>query len=376
MSLRMRSVLLTVLSFVALLGTGTAQAAPAVAAPARFNAVQLVGPYVSDFPHGLTYLPQLNGFAELRSHNPAVIRENLTKVIAINNSATKAEQNDALAIDHEDRLQSLSEALGTRVGSAFRNLLAAGKLPKVAALAKGDLARAGLPLQHTLIEKQVYNNPRSFVVAPNAIKRYNLPGKDLYGELVGSGSYPSGHTNMGYWKAELLASWLPELGPQVIARAGEIGRSRMVLGVHYPLDVMGGRIMGTVVAAQRLSDPAFAKLIDEAGVQLRTQLSQALGKPLAAAIAEDTPYLTTQEAVAEHREMMTYGFARTTPNQVNRIPRAAASLLRTRFPNLTDAQRLTILERTAIPAGYPLDQAGANGGWLRIDLAAAYAATP
>lgn len=35
-----------------------------------------------------------------------------------------------------------------------------------------------------------------------------------------------------------------------------------------------------------------------------------------------------------------------------------------------------ILTRTAIPAGYPLDQTGADGGWLRIDLAAALAAQP
>lgn len=375
MSLRMRSVLLTVISLLALLGTGTAQAAP-VAAPAGFSPTQLVGPFASDIPAGGTYLPELNGFETLRKNNPALMRTNLNKVIAINNAATKAQQADALAIDHEDRLLSLSAALGTNVGAAFRKLLADDKLPKVAQLAEGDLARAGIPLQHTLIEKQIYDNPRPFVVAPKSIKRYNLPGSDLYAELADNGSYPSGHTNMGYWKGALLAYWLPELGPQIIARAGEIGRSRMVLGVHYPLDVMGGRIMATVVASSRLTDPAFAKLIDAAGVQLRTQLRKALGKPLAQAIAADKPYLTTAQAVAEHRQMMTYGFARIAPKQVNQIPAAAASLLATRFPNLTNAQRLEILRRTAIPAGYPLDQSGANGGWLRIDLAAAYAATP
>lgn len=49
-------------------------------------------------------------------------------------------------------------------------------------------------------------------------------------------------------------------------------------------------------------------------------------------------------------------------------------LLRAVAPDLTDRQRLDVLRRTAIPAGYPLDQAGPDGGWLRIDLVAAYEA--
>ncbi|NED62891.1 phosphoesterase, partial [Streptomyces sp. SID10244] len=64
------------------------------------------------------------------------------------------------------------------------------------------------------------------------------------------------------------------------------------------------------------------------------------------------------------------------PGQRNAIPASAAALLRSRFPRLTDAQRLDILRRTAIRSGYPLDQSGRNGGWLRIDLAAAYAVSP
>ncbi|WLP93151.1 phosphatase PAP2 family protein [Gordonia sp. NB41Y] len=377
MSLRVRSVLLSVVTLLALVGVGTAQAAPAPAvAPAGFSTAQLVGPYPSDIPPGGTYLPELDGFTYLREHRPDIIKQNLATVIATNNSATKAQQTDAIAINYDDRLISLSEALGTKVGSTFRALLADGRLPKAAALAEGDTARAGIPMGTTLLEKTFYNNPRPFIVAPNQIKRYDRPGGHLYAEVATNGSYPSGHTSMAYWKGALLAYWLPELGPQIFARASQIGQSRMVLGVHYPLDVMGGRIMGTAIAAERLADPAFKKLIDEAGTQLRAQLTAALGSPIATAIAADSGHLPTSQATGEFRERMTYGFARIAPDQRNAIPAEAAGLLKTRFPNLSDAQRLEILRRTAIPAGYPLDQAGADGGWLRIDLAAAYAATP
>lgn len=356
------------------LGAGTAQAVPpSVAAPAGFSAAQLVGPFKSDVPPGGTYLPVLDGFSTLRAKHPEIIKQNLNSAIAINNAATPAQQRDAVEINYEARILWLSRALGDRVGATFRQLLADGKLPKVAALVKGDTARAGIPLQTTLIEKQYYNNPRPFVVAPKQIKRYNRPGSDLYADLKNNGSYPSGHSSQAYWQGALLAYWLPELGPQILATSGQIGLSRIQLGVHYPLDVMGGRITGMVIAAERLSDPGFRALIDSAGAQLRDQLSRALGKPVAQAISQESGLMTTAQAVSDSRSVMTFGFPRIAPNQINDIPAQAAVLLRTRYPNLTDAQRLDILRRTAIPAGYPLDEAGANGGWLRIDLAAALA---
>ncbi|MBA4024370.1 MAG: phosphoesterase [Gordonia sp.] len=372
---RSRSIVLTMLAAVALV-LPVSGVATADTAPQSFTPAQLIGPYPSDLPAGGTYLPVLDGFTELRDKNPALMAQNLQTVVRINNEATPAAQQDAIEINYDDRLVSLAAALGDKLGPVFLKLLDDGKLPKVAALAEGDLARAGLPSGTTLPEKQFFNNPRPFVAAPTSIKRYDEPGGHLYSELEGNGSYPSGHANMGYWKGALLASWLPELGPQIIARAGEIGLGRVVLGVHYPLDVMGGRLMAMDLTAARLSDPGFDRLIDEAGTQLREQLEKATGLPLAQFIATDTPYLTTEQAVSEHQALMTYGLPQVSPGQQNRIPAEAAALLRTKFPHLTDQQRLGILEQTAIPAGYPLDQAGPDGGWLRIDLAAAYAATP
>ncbi|PXW31804.1 UNVERIFIED_CONTAM: PAP2 superfamily protein [Williamsia faeni] len=370
---RSRSLALTLLATVALVLPIGGGVATADTAPQAFSPAELVGPYPSDFPPGGTYIPVLDGFTALNDNNPALIAQNLQTVVRINNDATPAAQQDAIDINYDDRLISLSVALGAKLGPVFLDLLDAGKLPKVAALAEGELARTGLPSATTLPEKEYFDNPRPFVAAPAQIKHYDRPGGDLYAQLETNGSYPSGHSSQGYWKGALLASWLPELGPQIIARAGEIGLGRVVLGVHYPLDVMGGRLMAMNLAAARLTDPAFDRLIDDAGVQLREQLEKAVGVPLTQFISADTPYLTTEQAVAEHRQLMTYGLPRVAPDQQNSIPADAAALLETKFPNLTNAQRLAILERTAIPAGYPLDKSGPDGGWLRIDLAAAYA---
>lgn len=368
--------LFSVLLFAVATLSATLTAPTAQAAPAGFSPERLIGPFPSDIPPGGTYIPPLDAFAALRADHPAIIAENLQTTIEINNSATPAQRRDAIAVNYDDRMVSLSYALGDRVGEQFRRLLATGRLPKVEQLASGYFARTYLPLGTTLLEKEYFDSPRPFEVAPRQIKRYDHPGGDIYASVSGNGSYPSGHTAMGYWKGALLASWLPEVGPQIIARAGEIGRSRIVLGVHYPLDVMGGRIMGQDITASRMADPAFAPLIREAGAQLREQLTAALGRPVAEVLAEETPYLTTEQALTNHRVDMTYGFDRLDPSLASTIPTEAAALLRGRFPHLSDAERLAILQRTAIPAGYPLDETGPEGGWVRIDLAAAYAAQP
>ena len=233
-------------------------------------------------------------------------------------------------------------------------------------------------MNSTLLEKEHWSNPRPFEVAPERVVAYRgdgvSGGADPFAEVHGTDSYPSGHTSQAYWKGILLAGMLPELGPQILTRASEVGHGRIVLGVHYPLDVMGGRIIGQAAAADRLNDPAFVRLIDEAGAELRAELESAVGMPLRDYIDSDTPYRSGSAARAEFQERLTYGFEQIHPEITNDIPAEAAALLRAAAPDLTDEQRLDVLRRTAIPAGYPLDQSGPDGGWVRIDLVAAYQA--
>ena len=76
-----------------------------------------------------------------------------------------------------------------------------------------------------------------------------------------SGSYPSGHTSQAYWQGTALATLLPELAPQILARASQAAHHRVVMGVHYPLDVIGGRMMGQAIAERRWSDPEFRPVL-------------------------------------------------------------------------------------------------------------------
>ncbi|WP_068154646.1 acid phosphatase [Rhodococcus phenolicus] len=351
---------------------------PAAPVAEAFTLPELIGPYPSDLPARGTYIGVLDGFTEIRDTRPDLIRSNLDLGVEINNAATPLEQQRALFDHNHDRLLSLSDGLGDGLGALFRTALDDHRLPKVQALLAGDIARAGGIANSTLLEKEHWSNPRPFELAPERIVAYRGDGisgaADPFAEVYGTDSYPSGHAAQAYWKGILLAGMLPELAPQILTRASEIGNGRIVLGVHYPLDIMGGRIMGQAAAADRLNDPAFARLLDEAGTELRAVLEAAAGMPLGDYIATDRPYRSADTARAEFTERLTYGFEQLHPDLVNDIPAEAAVLLRAVAPELTDRQRLDVLRRTAIPAGYPLDRTGPDGGWLRIDLVAAYEA--
>lgn len=54
-------------------------------------------------------------------------------------------------------------------------------------------------------------------------------------------SYPSGHTSGSYLQAHVLGQLLPEKRQAFIARAAEIAHHRVLVGMHYPHDVEGGK---------------------------------------------------------------------------------------------------------------------------------------
>jgi len=202
-----------------------------------------------------------------------------------------------------------------------------------------------------------------------------------YGSLTTSGSYPSGHTYGGYEAGTILATLLPELAPSILARTSEYGNNRIVLGFHYPLDVMGGRMTAQATVAHRWADPEFEKLLTQAHTEIENVLlarceQEGYGDTLTACAGDPYAGLSTAQDVDLYTRRLTYGFSRTgKAGQTLKAPADAAALLVTAFPGLTAEQRTQILVQTATDSGYPLDPTGDGGAsWQRINLAAAMAA--
>ena len=70
----------------------------------------------------------------------------------------------------------------------------------------------------------------------------------LLGATVGS-SFPSGHAATSAAGALVLALTVRRWIPFLVLLAAGIAFSRVYVGVHYPLDVLGGAIIGAAIAA-------------------------------------------------------------------------------------------------------------------------------
>lgn len=388
--------------------------------------------------------------------SPAVLQRNDQLTAWINRNATSSEQFLALQ-DSEyqnsdgtayDQSFTIATGLGSVLGDAYLDGRESGALPLTAALINSSNGDAGAYVS-TSGAKAIFSYPRPYLVSDpsstpvagdsaacalasaNASSlagiRVGQPYSDARGNLAivrvsaatdttrqfsthdvaldagyGNaslclgGSFPSGHTTTAYEAGLTLATLLPELAPEILARASENGNSRIVLGVHYPLDVMGGRIAGEAALATRWSDPKFrAGVLKPARAELLSYLRKVTGHTLKWNIAHQKPYrsnpyggaqmpggsaqivVNRTTALAVYTERMTYGFARSgVTGLAASVPAGASNLLRTTFPSLTDAQRTSVLAQTEIASGYPLDQSGTpDGSWQRLNLAAAMSAT-
>ncbi len=66
--------------------------------------------------------------------------------------------------------------------------------------------------------------------------------------LPDTGSFPSGHATVAFACATVLALAVPRLALPFFALATIVAWSRVYVGVHYPLDVLTGAILGVLLA--------------------------------------------------------------------------------------------------------------------------------
>ena len=442
---------------VALLAGTVATAAASAPGGALSPERSVIPPNLSVALGGFTAFWTASGRGDLHGavNDASVLQHNDELAVWINQHATPAEKFIALQ-DSEydtpggtyDQSITVSTGLGSVLGPAYVTGRESGQLPLTSALIDSSTGTSGA-FVNTGTAKIFFGYPRPFLpssatatVVPGDVLgcspavanssslagiRAGQPYADAQGDLeitrvapvvdttrqfspndvtldagygttgiCGGGSFPSGHTTAAYEAGITLATLLPELAPEILARVSENGNSRIVLGVHYPLDVVGGRIAGEAALAAQWSDARYrTQILEPARAELVAYLKKATGHDLAWDVAHQTPYQanpyggaampggTAQivtdraSALAVFTERLTYGFATSgAAGRAPSVPPGASSLLLTTFPTLTDVQRTSVLAQTEIGSGSPLDLTGSAGGsWQRLNLAAAMSAT-
>jgi len=305
---------------------------------------------------------------------------NDVKAVAINNAATSVQIDRAQRDADNSPLATMTDALGSKLGPLFVDAMNKNELPLTREMIDGVAGGLG----GADAAKPYFQYLRPFLrvgLASSGGRIYDSKNGG-YDGLAGSGSFPSGHTFGAYTFGTTMATLLPELAPQLLARASEYGDNRVVLGFHYPLDVIGGRMVAQATVAHRWADPEFAAKLSAAHAELEGTLltlcrDNGYGDTLAECSGDAYAGLSPAAATELYTQRLTYGFPQVAASGQPLItPTEASALLSTAFPELTDAQRSQVLQLTAVDSGQPLDlTAQGDASWERINLAKALTAS-
>jgi len=122
--------------------------------------------------------------------------------------------------------------------------------------------------------KNKYKRTRPFVVNK---ERTCSPNDEQF--LMKNGSYPSGHSAVGWAWALILSEISPAQADAILARGRAFGQSRVICNVHWQSDVIEGRFVGAATVARLHADPAFRADLESARSELAAVRAKGL-KPV------------------------------------------------------------------------------------------------
>ncbi len=242
------------MTFHALIGVAHAQPAPV----AEVRPGRLPG-YLPEheLPNALALLP-----ASPADDSPAHAWE---QAVNRNMLALRGSARWQLAIADNDL--SFPAAAGT-FSCALNAPVTQEHTPYLYQLLRRTLMDAGLA---TYSAKNHYQRTRPFVVNGEPICAAGAEDT-----LRNDGSYPSGHTAIGWAWALILSELAPDRSQQLYARGLAFGDSRMVCNVHWPMDVIQGQIVGAATVARLQADPLFSADLEGARAELAAVRAQGL----------------------------------------------------------------------------------------------------
>lgn len=115
--------------------------------------------------------------------------------------------------------------------------------------------------------KKVWQRPRPPLLDPRIHAAIDLPS---------SGAYPSGHATQTFLWIGLLSEIFPEHRAALRARAELVAWSRVVGGVHYPSDIVAGRMLGDKLVDEFLRVPAVRGALERVKAEVRVASRKSL----------------------------------------------------------------------------------------------------
>lgn len=79
--------------------------------------------------------------------------------------------------------------------------------------------------------------------------------------IPGDGAFPSGHTALAFALSVTILKHDKKVGILYLIMAGLVGVARIIAHVHYPIDIIGGAIIGTVIS-MLTSGKHFVRLLN------------------------------------------------------------------------------------------------------------------
>jgi len=138
------------------------------------------------------------------------------------------------------------------------------------------LLKAAMDMTESFVgpAKEYWHRNRPCFQDPADVEFLPSGGDEEKDRLRKSGSFPSGHSADGTMFALVLSDITPaSYREKLIARGVQFGDDRVLLGVHFPSDVVAGRWLAEKVYAGIKDEPAYKAAVVAARAEITAQLS-------------------------------------------------------------------------------------------------------
>ena len=191
-------------------------------------------------------------------------------------------QND---VDINKKALALKNTARWKQGAIDSNLLFPKAADVYSCAANVEISQKNTPTLYKLLQKsmvdigtspykakEAYQRTRPFIQNGQDIcnlteqeqKQYGLVYQEPKSSLAKDGSYPSGHSAIGWGWALIMSEVVPQRKDHILLRGRTFAESRVVCNIHWQSDIVQGKTMGAATVALLHSNQDFLSDIKKA----------------------------------------------------------------------------------------------------------------